>query len=739
MTSHLTSTNDQYRVFSSEILAADVAEKVWEGVDKRPHLTPYQEKDDPESGLGSFDSFCNRARKYSCIKACCGDDCITVSNCSAYMPVLISVCEAVLGVTISETDLGNSHKIGAYTQGFILMPISPVSGFNSINEFIGERAIAWTLDLPDMKKYSGIKKQSDEMVNFSDKFMYVAQAADWVDKDWVTYDLHQLGKIISMITLDFRSGFAFPFIFKAEGGCGSFPPWMNVNTVLSSLFFYRRGKETSALMLAIHESTMIRKGQMAPADSEYLQLIHHSQNPGLWMNILVHFRELKAQGLSRLEIRDQIDMMLNKETIPQDLLENSVEVYPRSTLTGMMIAQMRSFGLLMTKIDVENHLARKKKFKLLTGNEPLGPAYEAEEQKLRDNRRKGNRLVLELTQVMSHDETKLALDREVAVEKSLSILCEYYNSHPGHYLSSFIYSDAVRIFKSSDVFDTVDNDERKLFLESLNLPSIPKREWIRTPLGESQVSAFDRANTFVQNLNLRDINDSNVELPFIGAADPLVLREVIRIHTGHLKEITAPTDYVYIIVTEDKLLISSIARYVKEKFNAHTLSISAKWMYDWCSRDPKLERLYRSNTSWRRDAQVLTSFSVRVFGKEKTLSSLDCEKILRLCHLEGTPNYVRVSFVFDSANVRRRLGLLSRHGMKQTISHSHSWLRRDRVKNLYGTRASLAFRPSEIPLDDLLQRQGEPDIHQYNRDDAIRVITPPLGGSILTPYERVHS
>lgn len=707
--------NDLYK-------SLEVGDKISEKIQERPGLTPFQESESDQNP-GTERTLSDRAKVYHVIKACCGDDCISVSNCSAFMPTVIAVCDAVLGLTISEPDVGNSSRIASYTQGFILAPLSPVSNFSSVNDFIGQKAVPWTFDLPDAKRYSGVRKQSEENSDFSSKYIYIAQAADWVDRDWITYDLHQLGKIFAMLTLDFRGARAHPYIYKAEGGCGSIPPWGNIGTAISSFFFFQRGKECSALLLALQESTSIRRGNLAPRDSNYLQLIHQAQNSHLWSALYHKFHSLKSMGYSHIDVRDMIDRLLEKEVVPQELIDKSVEVFPRSTLVGMAIAQMRNFGLIMTELDVQNHIAKRKKFQLMTGTQPLGPIFQQEEEELRLNRKKGNSLVLKLTTALSEDHIQLAESRRFARANIRSILLDYYAAHPGHFLSSFIYADGVRIYRSTDVVNFVDHDERKMFLESLELPVIAKSSYLTTsyqPINQTQAISFEKAISFAKDLNLNIFNDNAAELPFIGAADPLVLREAIRVQGEFMKAEQKISQHILVIVSEDKYLVWSVSQYMK-KYQVPVLYIAGKWMYDWISRDP--ESTSRMTSGRTANSDKFFSFEIKAFGMSRRLTSLDCEFIHNIAGSDKDLP-VQISFVFDYPNIRRRLGLVSRS--RNTIQdQGHSWLDRRAVRSAYGIAGAIGFRYFH-DMNDFMSAPKNQVSFRIRRDDHIRVMSAPI-------------
>lgn len=693
-------------------------------------LTPFQETE--VTPLSNLEEFIERGRLYSVIKACCGDDCVTVSDCSAYMPSLIGICEEVLELKISQPDVGNSHRVGAYTQGFILAPLSPMSGFSIVNNYIGQKAVAWTLDLPDAKRYSGIRKQSDEETDFSGKYIYIAQAADWVDPDWVTYDFHQFGKVISMLTLDYRNSRAHPFVFKAEGGCGGYPPWKNVPTAEASFFSFRRGKDHQAILLALDESTKIRKGFLSPTESDYLRLIHQAGSGHIWSSLFYSFQEAKKEGLDNLRVQDMIDQVLGKEQIPQELAEKAVEVFPRSTLVGMMIAQLRNFGFLMTELDVMNYIAKKRKFSALTGVEPLGPIFAKEEVDLALNRRKGNKFILELIEAKSPDKEALQSARRFASDNRAEILLNYYDSHPGHFLSSFVYADGIRIFKSEDVINFVDHDERKLLMESLRLPYVSQTSGLDTAAQVqarmTQVEAFETAKRFISNINLSELNDPISDLPQIGAGDPLVLREAEKQYSLFLQQnLDAERKYVTLIVTEDKFLVFTISQQMSKKYGIPVLYISGRWFLDWIARDPrKGNRL--AATSWRSDASISTSTVIRAFGYDRKLSSADISVIREKANL-SLGCLFDLSIIFDYANVRRRLGLISRErGMLK--NHSHSYVKRSEIQRYSGTASAVALRTID-DLDELLEPPGASNRLAYSGQDSIRVLAAPLAPLVL--------
>lgn len=530
-----------------------------------------------------------------------------------------------------------------------------------------------------------------------------------------------------MMTLDYRNSRAHPFVFKAEGGCGGFPPWKNIPTAECSFFSYRRGKDHQAILLAIQESTKIRKGVMSPAESDYLRLIHQAGSGHLWSSLYFSFQQAKKEGLDNLQVQDMINQVLDKEQIPKELAETSVEVFPRSTLVGMMIAQLRNFGFLMTELDVMNYLAKRKKFEALTGDLPLGPIFEKEEQQLALNRQKGNKFILELITAKAPDKELLNEDRANASRNRTKILCDYYDSHPGHFLSSFIYADGIRVFKAQDVINFVDHDERKLLMESLRIPYVQKTSGLDTAAQVqarmAQVEAFETAKTFIANVNLSDLNSPMSDLPQIGAGDPLVLREVERQYSGFLQNnVDKDRKYVSLIVTEDKFLVYTTAQQMSKKYGIPTIYISGRWFLDWISRDErKGNRL--ANISWRADAVMSTSTVVKAFGFNRKFSAADISVIRAKANL-GPACLFDIGIVFDYANVRRRLGLFSRErGLLK--NHAHSYLKRTEVQKVSNTALAVGLRTIS-DVSELLEPPTAPNRLSYGGQDSIRVMSAPL-------------
>jgi len=87
-----------------------------------------------------------------------------------------------------------------------------MSSFEAINRYAKGHGIPIVLDPIKLKNLSCVRKQSEMERDLPSKFRNLSEAASWTNRNWPTYDLHQIALLIGVEIFDFMRAKQYPYL-----------------------------------------------------------------------------------------------------------------------------------------------------------------------------------------------------------------------------------------------------------------------------------------------------------------------------------------------------------------------------------------------------------------------------------------------------------------------------------------------------------------------------------------------
>jgi hypothetical protein len=513
----------------------------------------------------------DKGRELHVIQSNCGDDEHHTTDSYSWGPAIIGFGPMLNGIKLSWKDAGISHIVGNYAEGWIITPPSAEASFESVNRRHVRAGVPFTLDPVKLKLLSPVRKQSSTYdTDLESKISHLAEIASWSDRGWFTYDFHQLALLLAPAIFDFEDARTFPYLYKTEGGSGGTPPYGNLDTMYSGLHYYTRGKSRKAILGLMDESVKIHLGLMKPKDSFFLRASHLcNMGDSGWLKFESAYRKLLSDNsLSRQEADDLL-AATEGTTLPSEILAFATEINPESFVEGSVISALRKDGLLLTEIDVKMALDAKKREFAVMGKKPIRILNEeiAEEQAAF----KGNHL--KVLAHLSDDDPLIKESLKASLYRMPSepnqefrdLASAYYKlrseSHSKH--TSFHYSDAIRVFKTSEVAAFIERRQNRVREDFSSATSLPTK-WVAEFLEETSEERRRklRVNAWFESAPLAQLLYNPIP-EGVGTDDARIAREVLDVAKSTQKErITGLLVFLY---SGDKYL----ARYTMASLKPH--------------------------------------------------------------------------------------------------------------------------------------------------------------------------
>jgi len=502
------------------------------------------------------------------IRSMVGDDEVTTTNSILYSILCIIVGPVISQIIVSWEDVQFNRNIYNYAEGWIYLPPSMDSDFESVTRYNRSAGVPFVLDPVKFKDLSCVRKQSNMEEDLASKFNSLAERAAWTHPSWPTWGLHQFAMILGIEIFDFMKARVFPYLFKTEGGCGGSPPWNNMYTAAAAAYRYRAGKAKRGIIGIMSDANRLQRGEIRPEEAFYTKNLNLAMSGDKrWENIRSHLEREKHQSI--LEGKDfKSSVMENaEETIPAALLKKGTTLNPDDALTGVAISYLREKGYIITEYDLVMKVENEKRLKALWGYVPM---REIEDQiELRKSQYRDAYL-----ETLS-DLARLKLTKETLRERdfiedpfhpeSLSIMLFYYRTRVEQALniSSFIYNERVRVFKLEDVeayFNRGSQGIKDRFCQSVGSYYRPEhRKTIQLPW---EVRTFDEIETWLRSADLKTLLSRPIP-PGVGPDDSRIVRDL---NSAMEVEARNHDAFIILIISSDRRLITSAQRILAHNY-----------------------------------------------------------------------------------------------------------------------------------------------------------------------------
>jgi len=516
-----------------------------------------------------------RDGKFTVVQSVVGDDEMSTTNSAAFGPLTINAGPNVSRIKLSEKDTGISHYVGNMTEGYIFTPPTRESAVDSVLKRHKREGVPFASDIVKLKHLSAVRKQTNDDPEFESKYMQIVKSAEYVDRHWFTYDYHQMALIIATALFDFRNSRNYCYLSKAEGGCGGAPPYMNLETHISGMHFFNRGKSKRSIIGLMSEAYSVNTGHMKPKDTFYLRASHLAQvGDENWSMFKRAFDDLIKQGYSKLDINDLYSALSDREPLPEDLKLLGVEFQPDDHLIGVAIAHLRNFGLLYTDMDVRILLEAQKRVTAITGVRPykeILAEIESEKRKIKSN---PLNVLSRISQGIGDGKEFIDID----LDTCKNVSNDYFSLRSsGEVYTSFAYTDRIRVYRKRDV-------ENYMLRQTRGVRSDILANMENTFRANPHI--FDRVRKtkeieewFYSNPLWEVLNNP---LPSgIGPDDSRLALSVEKFLVNQPLEVPM----VIILCTSDKSLFASIATRTYRKYDqnkVHIYQLTANNYLQWC-------------------------------------------------------------------------------------------------------------------------------------------------------------
>lgn len=525
--------------------------------------------------LPSFESLINtdksKKKDFSFIQSVVGDDEKTTTDSQAFGPLLIVAGPIISRVKVSWKDTGISKEVGNYAEGWTIVPPTTEASFEAVNRRHQRNGVPIVLDGVKLKLASPVRKQSKLELDLESKMKKISEAASWTHPAWFTYDYHQMMIIIAQNVFDFRDARSFPYLYTSEGGCGGLPPYSNLDTVKSAIFAFHKGKAKRTIYGIMHETLECHQGRLKPSETFFLRSTHIAQlGDQAWLKYDQVYRQM-LKNSTPMDAKRQLDVLADKEALPAELLQKSAEVSPENVVIGTAISHLRHDGFIMTELDVKMFLESQKKIQALGGKIPFSQILsEIEDEKTKFKSNSWTVLgeisklfsTEDFTSIGKLDELPL-LEDEDGHETADAIMTGYYGLRSERYaeFTSFSYTDAIRVFKTSDVEEYIQRKGNVLRSDIVTQMSLPLSYRFSTDI----VSERERKERILSWISGGDLNDllNHPLPPGIGPDDSRIFLRVFENLSRVIEEETVHRPPVILLLSGDRRLARDLYNYAR--------------------------------------------------------------------------------------------------------------------------------------------------------------------------------
>lgn len=513
------------------------------------------------------------------IESACGDDEEITTNSHAYGPLRITAAPVVSRVILSVEDCGISQQLFNYTEGWILVPFTLECTFEAVNRRHQREGVPFLLDPIHLKLISAVRKQSRLENDLESKTKKVFQRSSWINRFQFTYDYHQMMKILAVNVFDFRDARSFPYLFESEGGCGGLPPYGNIDTMISGMHAFHKGKAKRTILGLMKESVAIHTGELEPRSSFFIRSSHIAQLGDKAWEKYDHVYRTILEGTRGIDAANIVNILAGKDHLPNELLSKAAEIEPDNIIVGVAISHLRQDKFVMTELDVKLQLENLRKVKALAGDIPYRQILldvEAEKDKIKSNSWTVLGKIseyLDASHGLSEVELVTIPDGPDQYFERRSIVQNYYTLRAERFadFSSFAYTDAIRVFKTSDVLDYVQK-RGNLLREDISSQIHPQ---LATSISQDIVAERLRKESIFKWLNSADLNDllHKPLPPGIGPDDNRIVQNVLDILESKDPRESLRNAVVFILLTGDNRMVRTISAYVRAQYPKHVTLI----------------------------------------------------------------------------------------------------------------------------------------------------------------------
>jgi len=559
------------------------------------------------------------------IRSFVGDDETITTNSLAYAVLCIVAGPLISKIKISWADVQFNRWMFNYAEGWILLPPTMDSGFESVTRHNRSTGVPIVLDPVRFKNLSAVRKQSNMEQDLPSKFRSLAETAAWTDRSWFTWDLHQYALILGVEIFDFMRSTMFPYLFQSEGGCGGAPPWNNLFTAAGAIFRYKRGRAYRGIIGIMTDADSVFTGLRSPQEALFTKNLNLAlSGDKRWLEIRSEMERRKADAQLVGLPYDQSVVAAAEELIPRELLAVSSTVHPTDALTGSAIAFLRNKGYLMTEFDLVQKAADQKRTSAVWGKIPLREIEDQTNLRLKEYHESFLEALSDLHLVEKLDPQvyrELEGTPDPMAPGALAILEKYYRLRTQNIglFSTFIFNERIRLFKTADVtkhYLKAVSSIRDAFCEGVESNFRP--DWRRRQQLFDEEETFSEVEHWLNSAPLNELFQGSFP-PGIGTDDARIAREMRLDTERHLRD--GRTGGLYLVISSDKKMATACQQMLTHDypdFNARIVEMAVPEYISWCllenSNRPKAWGSSRSWLSQQRIQNPLHSGYVNIHG-----------------------------------------------------------------------------------------------------------------------------
>lgn len=534
------------------------------------------------------------------IRSMVGDDETITTNCLMYAALCIVAGPIITRIKISWSDVQFNKYMYNYAEGWVFLPPSAESSFESVNRYAKRNGVPFVLDPIKFKNLSAVRKQSDMDVDLPSKFSSLAKSAAWTCKSWFTWDMHQLALVLGLEVFDFTKSKLFPFLYRWEGGCGGGPPWGNLLTAVGAIHRHRRGRATKGILGVMADANALHNGTIAPKDAIFAKSLTLAlSGDARWLQIRNELENQRDETADLgLPVFNTRIMEVADRTIPKTLISKSEVIDPGDALTGVAISFLREKGYIMTEVDLVTFIEDRKRLDAIWGQIPLREIEDQIELRKKEYQESFLETISVVATKIGNSNTRVyGKYGEIGKPSSPWALAEmgkYYTMRveQSSYFTSFIYNEQVRVFKRADVeeeFSRGLGSLRDAFCESVESRYRPdERRSIVLPYEREQHDEIDK---WINSGSLPNLLRGPIP-PGIGPDDARITRDAVEWSVTDRG--AGATGLLYLIISSDKRLIHSVQAIVQHENPRSTVRVVGMSV---------LEFIAYCVTPWRRGNQ----------------------------------------------------------------------------------------------------------------------------------------
>jgi len=527
------------------------------------------------------------------IRSMVGDDEVCTTNSLIYAVMCIIIGPIISRIIISWEDVQFNKNLFNYAEGWVFLPPSRDSDFDSVNRYNKGNGVPFVLDSVKFKDLSCVRKQSAMESDLPSKFKNLAERAAWTHPRWPTWNSHQWSLILGIEIFDFMRSNMFPYLFEYEGGCGGAPPWNNVFTAAAAIHRYRNGRAKRGIIGVMSDAGKLQRGEIRPEEAYFTKGLNLAlSGDKRWEVIRSKLERDKHDALqSGMEYIPKVSEDA-ETTIPEELSQLGATIDPSDALTGVAVSFLREKGYILTEMDLVMKVESEKRLRAVWG---ILPMREIEDQiKLRKSQYRDAYLetISELSKTNLLDGVRFA---KSAIEdpfdpQSQGIMISYYKVRVEQALrlNSFMYNDRIRVFKFEDVeayFNRGVKGIKDRFSQSVGSYYRPEhRKSIQNP---RDAEVFDEVEKWLSQNKSLDWLLSQPLPPGIGPDDSRIVRDL---NVAMDVEVKSHEGFVILIVTGDKRLVQNAQRILSHNFPQARFRVCGMRVPDfltWCLVRPR--------------------------------------------------------------------------------------------------------------------------------------------------------